>query len=177
MRKRYVWIVLLLTALVMLTNCKTRETKIAFETLVKGGTELLGEQDIKFADTYEDVDLLIATNVTEAQQIADTLFSEGPGMRSEKVVSVDYGEYLVIFADFGVKPSNGFVITIEEISQTGRSVNVVIDTVESYGGDAIVTHPVHVVKVKKSDLLVKGRLSFVLWGGDEVILTREYVVP
>lgn len=177
MRKQHIWIVLILTALAVLANCKTRETKIAFETLVKGDAELLDDQDMNFAAIYKDMDLLIVADAMEAQQIADMLASERTGLRLEEVADIDYGEYLVVVAYFGAKPNNGFGITIEEISQIGHSVYVVIDTVESSGGDAIVTHPVHIIKVKKSDLLVRGRLSFVLWKDDKAILTREHFVP
>jgi hypothetical protein len=163
----------LLVVLVGLTACKPKETELPFETVMKGDEELLGN----FRATYESMDLMVATDPAEAQQIADTLLPERPGMRFEEIADVDYEKYLVIVAYFGAKPSNGFAITIERITQTEHDVNVVISTVESWGGDGGITHPIHVVKIRRADLSVTGHLSFSLWKGGEVILAREHFVP
>jgi len=123
------------------------------------------------------MDLMIAADPAEAQQIANTLSPEQPGMHFEEIANVDYGQYLVIIAYFGVKPHGGFVITIEKVAQIGRTVNVTINTVEPAAGDAVILHPIHVVKIKRANLPVKGRLSFSLLKDGKTILTREHLVP
>jgi len=156
-----------LVLLVSLVACKPQETELPFEIVVKGS----------IGATYKNMDLMIATNPAEAQQIADTLWPEQPGMHFEEIANVDYGQYLVIIAYFGAKPHGGFVITIEKIVQIGRMVNVTISTVEPTGGDAVILHPIHAVKIKRADLPVKGRLSFSLLKDGKTILTREHLVP
>lgn len=50
--------------------------------------------------THPDMDLIVATNPTEAQQIADTLSPERPGMRFE-ITNVNCDEYLVVAVYLG----------------------------------------------------------------------------
>ena len=167
---RGVLLVLLAASPVSLTACKPKEIKLPFETLVHDNLGYFGA-------TYESMDLMVVTDVAEAQQIADTLSPENPGKRFEEIADVDYKEYLVVVAYFGAKPCGGWAITVEEITQTGHNVNVVISTVEPTGGDAVIVHPIHAVKIQRANLLVKGHLNFSLWKGGEVILTREHFVP
>jgi len=152
-----------------LAACRPKETELAFETLVQDDLGYFGA-------TYESMDLMIATSVAEAQQIADALSPEDPGKRFEQIMDVNYGEYFVVVAYLGAKPHGGFVVTIEKIAQTGRNVDVAISTVEPSGGDAIFVHPIHAVKVRRADLSVKGNLTFQLWKGGEVVLTRAHFV-
>jgi len=169
--------VLLVALLANLVACKRKEIGIPFETLVQGEPQLLDNQDWNYVVHYERVDLMVATDPAEAQNIADRLSPERPGMRLKEIADVDYGEYLVVAAYFGTKPHGGFAITIEKITQAGHDVNVVVSTVEPTGGDTTVIHPIHAVKIKRADLPVKGHLVFRLWKEDEVVLTREHSVP
>ena len=178
LRLKTTLVVVLLAGLVMgLTACKPEETELYFETVVKGDPRLLNDQGMNFAVTYESLDLMVANNLAEAQQIADTLSPERPGMRFGEIADIDYGKYLVVAAYFGAKPHGGFVITIEKITQTDRTVNVAITMMEPTGGDAVVVHPIHVVIIQRADLPARGQLSFVLWKEGEIILTREHFVP
>ena len=156
--------------LVSLTACKPKETELHFDTLVHDNLGYFGA-------TYESMDLMVATDLAEAQQIADTLSPENPGKRFEVVADIDYEEYLVVVAYFGTRVYSESAITIEGITQIGDMVNVIISMVEPTAGDRVIVHPIHIVKVKRADLPVKGHLSFVLWKGGEIILTREHFVP
>ncbi|MFP4393959.1 MAG: hypothetical protein ACLFTI_01735 [Anaerolineales bacterium] len=162
-----VWVTM---TLVGLTACKPKETELPFETLVHDNLGYFGA-------TYESMDLMVATDVTEAQQIADTLSPENPGKRFEEIADIDYEEYLVIVAYFGTRVYSKTAITIEKVTQIEDVVDVIISTVEPMAGDRIIVHPIHIIKVKKDDLLVRGPLVFRLWKESEIILTREHVVP
>jgi hypothetical protein len=166
---RYKLLILLAASLAGLTACKPKETELPFEILV--------HHQGYCGATYSSMDLMVATNGTEAQRIADTLSPENPGRRCEEIMSVDYKEYLVVVAYFGTRVYSESAITIEKITQIGDVVDVMIGTVEPTAGDRVIVHPIHIVKVKRADLLVEGHLSFVLWKGGEVILTREHFVP
>jgi len=152
-----------------LAACKPKETELHFETLV--------HHQGYCGATYNSMDLMVATNLTEAQRIADTLSPETPGKRCEEIASVDYEEYLVVVAYFGTRVYSESVVTIEKITQIGDVVDVIISTVEPTAGDRVIVHPIHIVKIKRDDLPVRGSLVFRLWKGGEVILTREHFVP
>lgn len=159
-----------------LAACKPKEIELAFETLVQGEAQVLDESGMNFVATYENTDLMIATDRSETQQIADTLSPGRSGMRFEKIMDVNYGEYLVVVAYLGAKPHAGFVVAIERIAQTGRYIDVAISTVEPEVGGAAVVHPIHAIKIKRADLAVKGNLTFRLWKEDEAVLAREHFV-
>ncbi|MBN1890569.1 MAG: protease complex subunit PrcB family protein [Thermoflexales bacterium] len=177
------WIILAAAAaltlpLLYLAVCQDGGSGLPFETVVKGEHVILyGDQpDPSFTATYEVMDLLIAASPAEAQHIADTLSPERPGLRFE-IADVDYGEYLVVVAYLGAKPHGGFGITIEKITQAEQAVDVIISTVESKGGDMMVVHPIHAVKIRRAALPARGRLTFNLWQDGRIVLAREHVVP
>jgi hypothetical protein len=169
--------VTVLAILLVNAACRPKETELPFETVMKGEPQLLDEQGQNYTATYKNIDLMVATNSAEAQQIANTLSPERPGVSLEELADIDYREYLAIAAYFGAKPHGGFVITIDKITQSGRNVNLEISTVEPTGGDTVVVHPIHVVRIKRSHLPLKGRLIFKLWKEGEVVLAREHYVP
>ncbi len=144
---------------------KPVEIELPFETVLKVPEVPVSLAGTKKRATHKDLDLRIATDQTEAREIADTL------------LSVDYGEYLVIVADWGYKPSTRWEITIEEVTQAGCSVGVSVRLVEPTVGGTLITHPVHAVKVKKAALTTRGQLNFVLTEGNRVLLRREHSVP
>jgi hypothetical protein len=153
------------------------KTEVPFETITKGDLVLHQEQGPAFAPSYEDMDLMIAIDPAEAQQIADELSPKRPGLRFDEIASVDYEEYLVVAAYFGAKPSAGYEITIERIAQVAHEVDVIVRLVEPRVGTAIFTYPIHAVKIKKTALTTKGPLTFVLMEGNKVLLKREHSVP
>jgi hypothetical protein len=166
---RGILLVSLAASLASLTACKPRETELSFETLLHDN---LGY----FGTTYESMDLMIAADLAEAQQIADTLSPENPGKRFEEIADVDYEEYLVVVAYFGTRVYSESAITIERITQIENVVNVIISTVEPTAGDRVIVHPIHIIKIKRDDLSVRGSLVFKLWKGGKVILTQKYFV-
>jgi hypothetical protein len=144
---------------------------------VQGEPQLFDDQDRNFVVHYGSAGLMVATDPAEAQNIADRLSPERPGMRLKEIADLDYDAYLVVAAYFGTKPHGGFAITIEKITQAGHDVNVEVSTVEPTGGDTKVIHPIHAVKIKRADLPAKGHLVFRLWKEGEILLTREHSVP
>lgn len=169
MRKCSIWMALVMLVILMgLVTCKPREIELHFETLVhhKGYC----------GATYKNMDLLIATNPDEAQEIVNTLSPAPPTERCEEIASVNYQEYFVVVAYFGTRVYSESAITIERITQTGDTVDVTISTVEPIAGDRVIVHPIHIVKIDRDDLLANGFLTFRLWKGNEAILTREYFI-
>jgi hypothetical protein len=161
-------------ALIALGGCKPRQRTLRFETLVQTETVRFSPDD-KWPTRYTEMDLMVATDPAGAQQIADQL-AGGPGFRFEEIMSVDYAQYFVVAAYFGLKPMTGYQIVIDQIIQTGQDVNVVVHTVEPLLGGAVQVAPIHAVQVRKSELRPKGRLDFKMWEGAQLFLTRSYVV-
>jgi hypothetical protein len=159
-------------------STKPVEIELPFKTVLKVPEVPVSFAGTKKRATHQDLDLRIATDQTEAREIADTLLSaDYEKDLLDALLSVDYEKDLVIVADWGYKPSTRWEITIEEVTQAGRSVGVSVRLVEPTVGGTLITHPVHAVKVKKADLTARGQLTFVLMEGGQAILRREYSVP
>jgi hypothetical protein len=161
------------------TCSRPKETELPFLTLVK-------QQDLFFQSPEsrrsvvcqypEEMDLLVAARSDDAQQIVDSLCPEHPGLRWDVLMEVDYTQYWVVVAYMGAEPWSGFQITIEEMTQVGRTIRVAISTVEPTLGTQIFVNPHHVVLVERSALRRKGNLTFEMWEGEQLLLTRSYVV-
>jgi hypothetical protein len=123
------------------------------------------------------MDLMVATDLDQVQQIVDRFNPERPRSRWEEPMSVDYQKYLVVIAYLGPKPYSGFQVTIDRMAQIGRTVHVTISTVEPSIGSAVVVFPLHAVLVKRSELRGRGNLTFQMWKGDQLLLTRSHFVP
>lgn len=150
-----------------LTACQPQETDVPFETVLKGDIDT----------SYGTLDLMLAANSTEAQQIVDTLQTRQFSEELEEIINVNYEEYLVIVVILGAWPYGGAEITVERISQVGQDFMVVVSTVEPTDGDRVIVHPVHVIKIRRADLALQGQVRFNLCKGDELVLTREHFVP
>lgn len=157
--------------------CRLGKTELPFETLMK-------RQDANFQNPegggfvcgQEEMDLLVATRPEDVQQIVARLCPERPGVRWDALEEVDYTRYWVVVAYMGAKPWSGFQITVEEMTQVGRTVRVAVSTFEPSLGTQTFVHPVHVVMVERSALCRKGRLTFEMREGEELLLTRSYAV-
>ncbi len=141
------------------------ETELPFETVLKFPDGPVSLSGTKEQATYQGLDLTVVTNQAKTPQTADALSS------------IDYDENLVIIADWGLKPTTGWAVTIECITQIKRDVRVIVRLVEPTAGGTLITHPLHVVTVSKTALTTRGSLNFVLVEGDKVILSRDYFVP
>ena len=158
---------------------RPKETELPFLTLVK-------QQHFYFqrpegmessrCHYQEEMDLLVAARPDDVQQIVARLCPERPGLRWDELMQVDYTQYWVVVAYMGAEPWSGFEITIEEMTQVGRTVRVAVSTVEPSLGTQVFVNPYHVVLVKRSALRRKGHLTFEMWEGEELLLTRSYVV-
>lgn len=157
--------------------CHLRKTELRFETLMKReDARFHSSEGVGFVCRQEEMDLLVATRPDDVQKIVDRLCPERPGLRWDELMEVDYTQHWVVVAYMGAEPWSGFQITIEEMTQVGRTVRVAISTVEPSLGTQTFVHPVHVVLVGRSELCRKGGLTFEMWEGEQLLLTRSYVV-
>jgi hypothetical protein len=157
--------------------CRLGKTELPSETLIKQGNLRFNSSEGESSRcNQEEMDLLVATKPEDVQQIVARLCPERPGVRWDALEEVDYTPYWVVVAYMGAKPMSGFQITIEEMTQAGGTVRVAVSTFEPTLGSAVYVNPVHVVLVKRSALCRKGKLTFEMWEGEELLLTRSHVV-
>lgn len=132
----------------------------------------------------DDVDIFIASNQADMQGILDEfrlnyqkqggqLGYDSPFGGPAPEIVIDYDDYVVMIACFGEAGHGGNFITIEEVVQTGKMVDMKVTLVRPAGGDTIVTSPVHVVQISKDAFVVKGVLTFNLWEDGKLIVTKE----
>jgi hypothetical protein len=79
----------------------------------------------------------------------------------------------------GVKPSGGYSIQIQKITQKSHTIIVITDFEEPQPGiavPAVVTSPYHLVSVKKSHLW-SGIFIFELWDSQSQIYAASYQFP
>jgi hypothetical protein len=160
-----------------LAACKPQETPLPFETLAHGSARLIDSQGMAYGSSYDKMDLLVATDLTETRQIETTLSPRDPSLHLKEIDNVNYDEYFVVVAFFGPRPYGDSAITIERIIQTGDTINVIVSTVEPTEGTRVIVAPIHAVKIKRADLPVKGELAFNLLKDDRIVLTRKHFVP
>jgi hypothetical protein len=171
------WLMVLVTLAVGFASSacsRPKETELRFETLIK-------QENLYFYSSegegsrcnQEEMDLLVATRPDDVQQIVARLCPERPRVRWDQLMEVDYTQYWVVVAYMGAEPWSGFEITIEEMTQVGRTVRVAVSTVEPSLGTQVFVNPYHVVLVKRSALRRKGHLTFEMWEGEELLLTRQ----
>jgi hypothetical protein len=157
--------------------CRLGKTELRFETLMKRQDALFQDSGgVGFVCGQEEMDLLVVTGAEDVQQIVNRLCPERPGLRWDELMEVDYTRHWVVVAYMGAKPWSGFQITIEEMTQVGRTVRVAVSTVEPSLGTQVIVHPVHAVLVERSALCRKGKLTFEMWEGEQRLLTQSYVV-
>jgi hypothetical protein len=123
------------------------------------------------------MDLFLASDPAEAQQITDTIWPDQPGLRFDVIAGIDFKRYLLIVAYFGTHGHPGAEITIEKVTQTGREVDITISTIEPDVGPRVISRPIHVIIIRTSDLIKSGNLTFKLLKDGDVILERDHRVP
>lgn len=160
-----------------LTACKPQETEVPFETVSKGDTTLVDRLGMAYGATLDRIDLLVATDLTETLQVPAALSTARPDLHLKEVSDIDYDKFMALIAYFGARMDPRSAITVEKIVQTGNVVNVTVSTFEPTYGDRNIIHPIHVVKIKRADLPVKGELVFNLLKDNGIILTRKHFVP
>ncbi len=172
----------LLSAL-LLSGCKKENQKsLPFETIGKGHSGVLNGQGLGYTIDFDKMNLFIAADEAEGQQLADT-FTISPKTGSERVVplrdlaDIDYDQYFVIAAYLGVYGHSGAEITIEKLTQNGHIVDVMISAIEPKVGDRRAVQPIHFIAVKKAHLTTIGELRFNLVKDGNIILTKNHVIP
>jgi len=84
----------------------------------------------------------------------------------------EFKDYILIFAYFGRAPAIGYEIEIKKIVQEKDIIKITVQTKEPNFGLEKVTHPYHVVKVKKDDLMQKDNITFIFEDIDRKELFR-----
>jgi hypothetical protein len=108
-----------------------------FETLAWGELyQPVVEQGISFI-----------TNLDEASELLGQARIQG----LERVRSINYDTRVVMVLSLGSRPSTGWAVTISRIVHDGRKLTVhAVETVP-YAGGRIITYPIQVVSIAKTD--------------------------
>lgn len=154
-----------------LSGCGEKEKSLPFETIVRGNPS--GRSD----SIYNDNDLFILNTGQEAYDKKLALWPGRPGSKYESIVdSVDYDKYMTIIAIYGARSTNERSITIESVTQKGKTVNVIIREITKPEESSELLSTLHAIKIKKSNLSTTGNLTFKLVIDGQAILTKEHAV-
>jgi len=149
-------LVLLAAAVLMMAGCGPPQGEdIPFETVLQttgGDTQAYYEPKPNIA---------VATDPEELDRLK-TLLSPNDWYALQ---DIDLFTYLVVAAFQGRKQTGGYKIEIVSVKQRGYQANVIANfvTADPHTPHTLeVRSPYHVIKVKKADLVHRGRLTFVL---------------
>lgn len=152
---RAVWVLLVAAALTTISCGPPPGEEIPFETVLLtagGDSRAYFEREPK---------VVVATDADELDELKALL---SPNDR-DVLQNIDLSTYLVIAAFQGWQHSGGYKIEIVSVRQSWNQVYVVANLVTLSPGTPAtqeVTSPSHVVKVKKTDLAHRGKLTFTL---------------
>ena len=73
----------------------------------------------------------------------------------------NFNEYFLVVALQGSKPTDGYSINITNIIQDGKTLSIKVHLVNPLYGVDVVTSPYHIIKVKKENMVEKGKTKFV----------------
>ena len=131
-------LVLVFTGVMGLSGCKKAKTvDLPFETVMKGNPAVHDSNGRGYHPDLLNMDLLIASNADEGQQITEKMWTDRPGLRFDEIPNIDYTKYILIIAYLGAYGHNGAEITIEKVTQTGSEVNVIVSTIEPTVGPMV----------------------------------------
>ncbi len=159
-------LITLITIGIMLFGCQTKE-EIPFETIDEGLYTESGKGYMSI-----DPDFIVITSMIEAKAIDVTHHHEA----NDVIEKLDFSKFFVIGVYQGVKPTNGYHIEIQRITQMGDSIIISANFKEpdlDIGVGPLQTSPRQLVKVPLNEL--HGEFNFILEVNGQVELTKTYV--
>lgn len=140
--------VLLLVPMMVLTGCIFQGDKIPFDTVAKAESSYEGKEPLLFvATSYEDA----------------LDFVQYTGLKDE-LKGIDYHQYIVVCVLLGVKPE-GYDIEIKELIRKEEGIVLLTTFREPEFGKPLPdknVSPFHIIKIRISELGIKGEVSFLL---------------
>jgi len=144
---------------------------LTIETLARGEDFEKNE-----AEPWRDMEFLIFTNSATWNNFLDERCRED--LMSKLKNFTNFGDYFLIVALQGSKPSDGYSINITNVTQFDKTVKVKVHLVEAEMGIDVVTSPYHIIKVKKKDMTERGNIKFVFIDdvNEEILSEVEYII-
>jgi hypothetical protein len=161
----------------IITACAFGQAQeVPFETVLQTerGSAFINEE----LRDVPDFDLIVVENLDDVPNLIENLDDAQNTVGSEtNATEIDLEGYILLIAYFGRKSTPGYQITIDKITQHNKRVIVNVNTVENPTPEPEETNPIHLVKVKRSDLLPRGTITFQLRRNGWQVASREYDIP
>lgn len=163
------------------TGCSTKPIEIA-STRTPINQEMLFETlDQKdrpgTTEGYKSANpsIILLTNENDNHLVENLVSENAFGL----LQNIDYGKFLCIGVFQGVKPTNGYKVTIEKVVRKENSISIQATLLEPSSDTKksdIITSPYHLIKIEKGDGL-KGSFTINLVVENQEILSTNIEVP
>lgn len=131
------------------SSTSTHQYVIPFETIAKGAW---------LGGGIKKAGLITICSDTDLKKTKTRL----PNFNWEKLKGTNFDIYMVVMIFLGVKPTSAYGVKIREILREGKIVRIEADLEKCSIGEPAFHVPYQVVGLRKADLGVKGKMTFIL---------------
>jgi|GEM_PF-687462 hypothetical protein len=159
MRRRWLWLAILMLLLTIVSACQPGETALSFDTIEQRDVSGTG----KMMEGPNPV-IFVVANADRADKLKGLITAEAQA----KLQNLDYDKYVAVAVFQGKKSSTGYSIQIDRIVRTGDHVRVYPKFTEPRPDEstgAMLTSPYHLVQVRKIEDWRSSMLFYLIVNG------------